>query len=144
MRWHLLRYDNVIVRTAEASDKHSARLVLAPIDEGCIVVSALSHACGESREVIKARARAGGGLCKGCNKWMGAQAQESIPGWHRYCYERKLRRDATEAQRQLAIERRARYKAKQAAEKKSARSTAESVSDLSHSVDTGANATKSA
>lgn len=144
MRWHLLRYDNTILRSVEADSIGYARFALAPIEEGCVVVSALSHACGESREVIKARARDAGGLCKVCNKWIGKQAHDSAPGFHRYCYARHLKRQQTEAQRQMEIERRARYKAKLAAEKKSARSTDESGNATSSSVDTGASDIKSA
>lgn len=144
MRWHLLRYDNTILRSVEADNIGRARFALAPIEEGCIVVSAASHACGESREVIKARARNANGVCKVCNKWIGAQGHDTLPGYHRYCYARHLKRQQTEAQRQMEIERRARYKAKLAAEKKSARSTDESGNATSSSVDTGAGDIKSA
>ena len=111
MKWHLVRPDNAIVRTAQADDVRTARVVLAPIEPGHIVVSALSFALGETREVVRARERAGGGNCQWCNKWISAStyyASEHV-GWHRYCYDQKQRREASEAQRQLAIQRKARY-----------------------------------
>lgn len=104
--WHLVNSDDSIVRSTEADHVQQARLRLAPIERTQVVVSALSHAVKESREIVAARQS----RCDICGNTMHGERAGIYNNTHRACYEKARKIDMTPEERERYRQQRKKYR----------------------------------
>lgn len=104
--WHLITANDLIVRSTTAHSINEARFKLAPIEPHQLVVSAMSHAVKETREVIASR----GSSCDICGLHMHGERFGIYSNMHRACYEKDRRKAMTPEERQAHLEKRREYR----------------------------------